>query len=79
MALFQVLRLEYDDDGLAVIDKVNAALAPHGLHFEDDCLPHDGFCLLTLKPVVKLQCGEGAPLTEGSPSGTVQGTQGEDP
>lgn len=42
------LRIDYDDDGLDIIDKVNTFLAPHRLSFVDDGKDHDGYCLFTL-------------------------------
>jgi len=33
------MRIEYDDDGLAVINKVNAVLVEHCLAFKDDERP----------------------------------------
>jgi hypothetical protein len=47
----QPMRLDYDDQGIDIMDKVNKALKVHGLTFEDDGLPHDGFNLYTLGPV----------------------------
>jgi hypothetical protein len=44
-----VLRIDYDDDGDEVVDKVNEILAARGLIFVDDGLAHDGFCLFELK------------------------------
>jgi hypothetical protein len=50
------LELVYDDNLADAMDKVNAALAKHGLRFEDDGLPLeddglplDGFMLYDLK------------------------------
>jgi hypothetical protein len=46
----ETLKIEYDDDQVAVMDKVNEALEEHGLQFVDDGLPHDeGFCLYKLE------------------------------
>ncbi len=42
------LRIDYDDDQLEIIDKVNKALAQYGLQFQDDMKEHDGFMLLDL-------------------------------
>jgi hypothetical protein len=39
----ETLRIEYDDDGLTIIEKVNEALKNHGLSFETDDEPYDGF------------------------------------
>jgi hypothetical protein len=36
------LRINHDDDPADVMDRVNAALAPHGLRFADDGGIHDG-------------------------------------
>lgn len=47
------VRIEYDDDQLDVVDKINTALKHHGLVLVDDGLPHDGYCLFTLQTVVK--------------------------
>ena len=42
------LRIDYDDDGLDVIENVNTFLAPHHLIFVDDEQEHDGYLLFTL-------------------------------
>jgi hypothetical protein len=47
------VRIEYDDDQLNVVDKINTALKRHGLVLVDDGLLHDGYCLFTLQAVVK--------------------------
>jgi hypothetical protein len=46
------VRIEYDDDQLNVVDKINAVLKRHGLVLVDDGLPHEGYCLFTLQAVV---------------------------
>lgn len=51
MKIGETLRINYDDDVCNITDKINAALEEHGLKFEDDDLPHDGFNILTLKRV----------------------------
>lgn len=43
------IRLEYDDDHLEIIDKINVALASHGLRLQDDMQEHDGFIILNLR------------------------------
>lgn len=43
------VRVDYDDDQLDVVDKINAALRCHGLAFVDDGLTHDGYCIFTLR------------------------------
>lgn len=35
--------LWYDDDALTIMEKVNEQLKEHGLEFECDNLPHDGW------------------------------------
>ena len=47
------VRIEYDDDQLSVVDKINTALKRRGLALVDDGLPHDGYCLFTLQDVWK--------------------------
>ena len=42
------IQIDYDDDTLAVISKINQALAPHCLELEDDNEDHDGFIILNL-------------------------------
>lgn len=37
------LRIEYDDDALAIMEKVNKVLEEYGLEFKNDELPHDGW------------------------------------
>jgi hypothetical protein len=45
------VRLEYDDQALDIIDKMNRALFVEGLRFEDDGEEHDGFMILNLVEV----------------------------
>ena len=42
------LRIDYDDNGLDIMDKVNLFLEPHHLEFVDDGQDHDGYCLFAL-------------------------------
>lgn len=42
------IRINYDDDLMGVIDKVNNALEPHNLEFKEDNEQHDGFMLYDL-------------------------------
>jgi hypothetical protein len=48
MAVRLTMRLDYDDNGLDIIDKVNSALQLYGLEFKDDDQEHDGFCIFEL-------------------------------
>lgn len=45
------MRIEYDDDALSIIDKVNKELKDNGVKFEfvDDNELHDGFELFELR------------------------------
>ena len=43
------LRIEYDDDQLAVVEKINDALSTRGLVLVDDDQQHDGYCIYTLE------------------------------
>ena len=43
------MRVNYDDDLLEVIDKVNVELSQHELVFVDDGEIHDGFCVYSLE------------------------------
>jgi hypothetical protein len=45
------VRIEYDDDQLNVVEKINSALKAHGLVLVDDELPHDGYCIFTLRTI----------------------------
>ena len=45
------VRLEYDDQVLDIIDKINRALFVKGLKLEDDGKDHDGFMILNLVEV----------------------------
>jgi len=45
------IRIEYDDDALAVVDKINGALEIHGISIRDDGLEHDGFCIFTIERI----------------------------
>lgn len=42
------LRIDYDDQPDAVVDKVNEILAQLGLKFKDDGEEHEGFILYSL-------------------------------
>ena len=43
------VRIDYDDDQLNVVEKINTVLKTHDLVLVDDGLPHDGYCLFTLR------------------------------
>ena len=43
--------LQYDDNELDIIDKINKAIEPHGLKFEDDGEVHDGFIVFHVKTI----------------------------
>lgn len=43
------LCIDYDDDALAIMDRVNVILKPHGLVFENDEKDHDGFVVYNFK------------------------------
>lgn len=58
------IRIEYDDDQLNVVEKLNEELKPHGLAFVDDELPHDGYQLLTLQMTCKLPSSGGTAPAE---------------
>ena len=45
------IRIDYDDDQLNVIEKINKALKAHGLVLVDDGLPHDSYCIFTLQTI----------------------------
>lgn len=47
------IRIEYDDDQLNVVEKINRVLKPHGLVLVDDDLPHEGYCIFTLQAISK--------------------------
>lgn len=42
------VKIDYDDDQLEIVDKINEVLEEHGLKLEDDMQDHDGFIILTL-------------------------------
>ncbi len=44
-----IVRLDYDDNAVDIIDKINKALASRDLQLVDDGQPHDGFMLLELR------------------------------
>ena len=44
-----ILQIDYDDNALDVVDKVNEVLASQGIQFVNDGLPHDGFEVYTMK------------------------------
>ena len=43
------LRIDYDDDALDIMDKVNAMLKSFGIQFINDEKPHDGFEIYTIE------------------------------
>jgi hypothetical protein len=49
MSLGDQIRIDYDDDQIEVVDKINKVLKPHGLVLVDDALCHDGYCIFTLQ------------------------------
>jgi hypothetical protein len=63
------IRIEYDDDVIHIIDKINKTLAPHNFTLKDDMQEHDGWIILTLEkiedespqtepvPLRKCECG----------------------
>jgi len=44
------ITIYHDDDSFAVLDKVSQELARQGVNvrFEDDNLPHDGYCIINV-------------------------------
>jgi hypothetical protein len=46
------VRIEYDDDVIRIIDKINKALEEQNLKLEDDMQEHDGWIILKLKKTV---------------------------
>ena len=44
----ETLRIDYDDNALDIMDKVNAMLAQHGYQFVNDEQSHEGFEVYTL-------------------------------
>jgi hypothetical protein len=61
------LRIEYDDDQISVIEKVNRALKSRGLVFVDDGLPHEGFCIFTPQAISDEDDGGTGPKDIGKP------------
>jgi hypothetical protein len=47
------IRIEYDDDALRIIEKINRALAEKGLKIQDDEQLHDGFCIFDVVEIKK--------------------------
>lgn len=47
------IRIEYDDDAIRIIEKINLALAEKGLKIQDDEQFHDGFCIFDVVDVKK--------------------------
>lgn len=45
------IRIDYDDDQLNVVEKINTVLKTRGLVLVDDGLPHDGYCIFTLQAI----------------------------
>lgn len=48
------VQINYDDDQLEVVDKINKVLKQHRLVLVDDGLPHEGYCIFTLQDVAKV-------------------------
>lgn len=51
MSTSDQIRIDYDDDQLNVVEKINKALKARGLVLIDDGLPHDGYCLVALQAI----------------------------
>ena len=47
----EIVRINYDDECLDIIDKINKALRTHGIRLVDDNLSHDGFCLFVIEKI----------------------------
>ena len=45
----QKLEIQYDDEMMDVMDRINVLLKSHGLQFNDDGLEHDGFVIYKLE------------------------------
>ena len=45
------IRLEYDDDQLDVVDKINTLLEPIGVKIKDDGKEHDVYLLVVLERI----------------------------
>ena len=45
------MKIYYDDDLMAIMVKINAALESRGLKFVDDDQVHDGWAIYTLEPL----------------------------
>lgn len=50
------MRIEYDNDALDIIDKVNEDLRGHDLEFADDGKEHDGYAIFELKSTNPCTC-----------------------
>mgnify|MGYP001605067450 CR=1 FL=1 len=46
--MLDILRIDYDDNALDIMDKVNAMLAEYGYQFVNDEQDHEGFEVYTL-------------------------------
>lgn len=55
------VRLDHDDNIIDVLDKLNKALAAHGLEFVDDEEEHDGFMILKLVKGASPIAADGTP------------------
>lgn len=62
------IRIEYSDDQINVVDKINKALKQHDLVLVDDDLPQDGYCIFTLQAITKTGSKNGAPSSESNGS-----------
>ena len=43
-----IVRIDYDDDQIEIVDKINEVLEEHDLKLQDDMQEHDGFIILKL-------------------------------
>lgn len=48
---YGTVRIEYDDDVLQIINKINKTLKSRDLVLEDDMQEHDGFIIMALREI----------------------------
>lgn len=51
MSTSDQVRIDYDDDQLDVVEKINKVLKARSLVLVDDGLHHDGYCIFTLQTI----------------------------
>ena len=56
----QMLRIDYDDDAITIMDEVNVYCELYGFRFVDDGKDHDGYLIYKLERIAHSEGGQDA-------------------